>query len=62
MRPRDRWRSPLRARRLKAVFQGRKAKLQALWDGGLPVDPHAYSRAVIKYTQARIAWRAYRGY
>ena len=61
--PRDRWRSPLRARRLKAVFEARKAKLTELHNRPYgTVPPAVYSRAVIKYTQARIAWRAYRGY
>lgn len=53
----------LRRKRLKAVFEGRKAKLGTLQDIGWPhVDAKVYGRAVVTYTRARKAWRAFRGW
>lgn len=56
----------LRFKRLKLVFEGRQRQLEKVRDmsGWLPnyEERCAYSRAVHKYTKARKAWRAARGW
>jgi hypothetical protein len=62
--------NPIRWRRLKTVFEGRQvqleaAQLEAARQHPWPPDYEArcaYSTAVIKYTKARNAWRAFRGF
>jgi len=51
-----------RKARLKAVFEGRCAQLEAVRATPWPHDATAYSRAVGKYQSARRAWRAFRGW
>lgn len=55
----------LRRKRLKLVFEGRKAQLEALRESGkwpyTTAHVHAYGKAVTKYTRARIRWRRIRG-
>jgi hypothetical protein len=45
-----------RRARLKLVFEGRKRQLDEA------KGSRAYGRAVVKYTRARRAWRAFRGW
>jgi hypothetical protein len=59
-------RGTLRWRRLKAVFEGRKRQLDEInadrtWPPTAEIR-NAYAKAVIKYTRARTAWRAIRGW
>lgn len=62
----DQRRDTLRWRRLKAVFEGRCRQLEEVRED--PTWPYtrfrsnAYGRAVTKYTRARTAWRAIRGW
>ena len=68
----------LRKKRLKAVFEGRKAQLDAASDRNVKwshlsladyckseearPDRWAYGEAVRKYVKARTAWKHFRGY
>ena len=58
----------LRRMRLKKVFEGRKAQLETVrahsamhWPPDRKSE-RAYARAIKKYTRARCAWRAFRGW
>lgn len=54
-----------RRRRLKAVFDGRCRQLDEARATSWPPTPKeasAYGLAVTRYTRARIAWRAFRGW
>lgn len=55
----------LRRKRLKLIFDGRCAQLDEVRSRGWPPtekDNLDYGRIVTKYTDARRAWRAFRGW
>lgn len=53
-----------RRRRLRAVFEGRSKQLEEarLHDNANAAGPRRYGAAVTRYTRARTAWRAIRGW